>query len=98
MADELDEDSRRAEEWVGRLIEVPLESRPYWEFCQRVSGIDCGSPDGRICFDVRFELSDVARHTGVEAESISFLGFFARKLAKINRERERMAPFLGDYQ
>jgi hypothetical protein len=94
LADELDEDRRRGLEWVQKAAKIPETSEPYWEFCQRVQGIRLDASD--IVFDVCFEPKDAGRIVTTKDGTESFLRFFARKVAKINREREGMKPYLGE--
>jgi len=94
LSDELDEDRRRAKAWVQDLANVPEASRPYWEFCQRIQGIDLGQPDGHITFHAVFRRSDAENIVHDNNRTISFLRFFANKMAKINRERQLTGRYL----
>lgn len=94
LADELDEDRRRAEAWVQDIAQVPEASRPYWEFCQRIQGI--GLDETSITFDVVFKAEDIGKAVVANKAREPFVRFFAKKVAKINREREWMKPYLGD--
>jgi hypothetical protein len=96
LSDELDEDSRRAEKWLQDLANLPEPSHPYWEFCQRIQGIDLDKPGGQIIFHAVFKPSDVGRTVRHNNQTISFLRFFAEKMAKINRERQLTGRYLGD--
>jgi hypothetical protein len=97
LSDELDEDRRRAERWVGKLTDLPEASRPYWEFCQHIQGIDLGQPGGEITFDVVFSGTDIGRLVRDKNETLPFVKFFARKMAKINRERQVTSGYLGEF-
>ncbi len=94
LADELDEDYRRAEKWVQDLAEIPEASRPYWEFCQRIQGIRLDGSN--IVFDVVFEPEDAGRWVLAGETPELFIRFFANKIAKINRERAKVRAHLGD--
>lgn len=93
LADELDEDHRRAVAWVQPLLPLPPSSLPYWEFCQRIAGVAINQND--IVFTVAFEPDDVLRLVIIEGSEERFIRFFAKKLGKINREREVTKRYLG---
>lgn len=93
LADELDEDHRRAEAWVQPFLPLPPASSPYWEFCQRIAGVAINRND--IVFTVAFEPEDVLRFVAIEGSDERFIRFFAKKLGKINRERELTKRHLG---
>ena len=94
LADELDEDHRRADPHVAEKLDLPPESVFFWEFCQRIEGIRVDSETKEIRFGIRFEPEDVARAVPDGRETSSFVGRFAQKLAKINRERGYANAFL----
>ena len=96
LADELDEDYRRADPDLQRRLNVPEESRFFWEFCQRINGIkpDLGSHD--INIDVKFTHDDVGRNVVVNGQLMPFVVAFGDKLAKINRERKTVNSFLPE--
>jgi len=94
LADELDEDYRRAQKWQQNIIAPPKASEPYWRFCQRIRGIQVEDPGGDIAFQVAFENGDFAEDHVAPGET--FLQFFATKIAKINRERAKVMTYLGD--
>jgi tetratricopeptide (TPR) repeat protein len=95
LADELDEDRRRADEFEERYADIPLASKPYWRFSQRISGIGIGDPGGDITIYSQLEVNEL-RGKPHEPGLEKFLTFFAEKLAKINRERAHMSRFLGE--
>ncbi len=74
-------------------MQPPEASLPYWEFCQRIQGIHIG--DASITFHVVFKPEDAGRRVVVDGASQSFLRFFAKKVAKIDREREVTQRYLG---
>jgi len=94
LADELDEDYRRADPNVASKLGVDKESEFYWQFCQRILGVQPDPQMLEIHISVKFKKDDVGRTVRVKAEVGSFLSHFAHKLAKINRERASMARFL----
>jgi len=96
LADELDEDFRRAEPAVQEKLDLPEASVCYWQFCQRVRGIrpDLGSRS--INLDVKFEPEDIGRTVLVKDRRRPFVSAFAEKLAKINRERMLVGQFLPE--
>lgn len=96
LADELDEDFRRAETAVQEKLDLPEASVFHWQFCQRVRGIrpDLGSRS--INLDVKFEPEDVGRTVLVKDRRRPFVSAFAEKLAKINRERMLVGQFLPE--
>lgn len=95
LADELDEDHRRADDLSEEYSNVPPTSQAYWRFCRCVSGIKIGVPGGDIRVDCRLATSELQGSSSNEPKTENFLEFFSKKLAKMNRERARMAMFLG---
>jgi hypothetical protein len=96
LADELDEDKRRADSLVQSELQVPDESRFYWEFCQRISGIVPRFETRDIDIAVKLEEQDLGRPVVVAGRPGSFIGHFARKLQKINHERQLVNAFLPE--
>jgi hypothetical protein len=96
LADELDEDFRRADPLLQSRLDLPAESRFYWEFCQRIRGIQPVKAAHRINIDVKFEEEDAGRTVLIGGRQRPFLSVFGEKLAKINRERATVVPFLPE--
>jgi hypothetical protein len=94
LADELDEDSRRADPIIERRIDVSDDSKFYWRFSQRILGIQPDRKTLVINVNIDFQPEDVGKVMVVDKEARSFLFHFAQKLAKINRERADMIAFL----
>jgi hypothetical protein len=95
LADELDEDYRRAPE-AARAISR-LNDSPYWHFCSVITGVtprNLGNSQ-EVEIDVRLVEEDLVRTFGGD-ESRAFLAFFAEKIAKLNIERERCNAFLPE--
>jgi hypothetical protein len=96
LADELDEDYRRADPDLQRRLNVPKESRFFWEFCQRINGIKPDLASHNINIDVKFTNDDVGRNVVVNGQVMPFIVAFGDKLAKINRERKTVNSFLPE--
>lgn len=94
LADELDEDYRRADPIVAGRLQLPEGSKFFWQFCQRISGIQPDQQKQEIRITVKFESMDIGRVVSLDGKTRSFLGAFAEKLAKINRERVLLNTFL----
>ena len=94
LADELDEDYRRADPILQAHSKLPARSRFYWEFCQRISGIQPLRQTGTIEVAVDFLPGDIGRLVLVGGSKRAFVAAFAEKLAKINRERVYVNKFL----
>lgn len=90
LADELDESYLRADSWLMGLLDLPESSRPYWRFCQCITGIDLGASLSSIKITVRFEPDVLASTSG----RYSFLEFFSEKISKINYERTKVSGYL----
>ena len=88
LADELDEDHRRADPILQRRMELPESSEFFWRFCQRVRGVRPNLIAKRIDFNLAFDRKDT-RHLGTlpGGQVRHFMAFCAEKLAKINQER-----------
>jgi hypothetical protein len=96
LADELDEDFRRADPDLQSRLNVPEESRFFWEFCQHISGIKPDLAAHVINIDVRFTADDMGRNVVVNGRLMPFIVAFGDKLAKINRERVTVNFFLPE--
>jgi hypothetical protein len=95
LADELDEDHRRADPILQQHLNLPPESTFFWLFCQRVRGVRPNLTRKRIDFHVAFEPQDTRTYGPVpEGKTRPFVAFFAEKLAKINQERVYVNAFL----
>lgn len=95
LADELDEDYRRADPLLQTRLNLPIESEFFWRFCQRVRGVRPDLNTKWIDFNLELEPEDT-RHYGVVpgGKVRHFVAFFAEKLAKINQERITVNSFL----
>ena len=87
LADELDEDIRRADPTLESKLELPNEAQFYWRFCQRVIGVHADSNKKDITFNLRFAPEDIQGH---------FVRLVFQKLLKTNRERVTCNRFLPD--
>lgn len=94
LADELDEDYRRADPIVAEHIQLPDSSQFFWQFCQRITGIQPNQQSHEIYINVKLEVVDIGRTVSLEGKSRSFLAAFGDKIAKINRERVLLNKFL----
>jgi hypothetical protein len=95
LADELDEDHRRADAILQRRLDLPAESAFFWLFCQRVRGVRPNLTAKRIDFNLAFEIADTQRYGPVPGGRLRhFVAFCAEKLAKINQERVYVNRFL----
>ena len=95
LADELDEDYRRADPILQSRLKLPLESNFYWLFCQRVRGVRPNLISKRIDFNLAFQLKDTATYGRLPGgQTRHFIAFCAEKLAKINQERVTVNRFL----
>jgi hypothetical protein len=100
LADELDEDHRRADPILQRRLNLPPESHFFWLFCQRVHGIRPNLLSKRIDFSLALEAADTTTYGPVPGGKVRhFIAFVAEKLAKINQERVAVNRFLpGELQ
>lgn len=96
LADELDEDYRRADPIVQKRLALQDGSRFYWEFCQRINGIQADYSSHDIQVSVAFLVEDAGRLVTVNGRQTSFISAFGEKLAKINRERAKVNQFLPE--
>lgn len=96
LADELDEDYRRADPDVARQLDIPESSKFYWEFCQRISGVEAHHSDRHITYHVQFAERDVGRLSLIDDAYRPFVAAFAEKLAKTNGERVKVNQYLPD--
>jgi hypothetical protein len=94
LADELDEDFRRADPILEQRLEVPEGSRFFWRFCQRVQGIRPDVTSRLIHFNLKFDLQDTRTQGPVQGTVRHFVAFCADKLAKLNHERVTVNRFL----
>ena len=95
LADELDEDYRRADPILQSRLNPPEESRFFWLFCQRVRGIRPNLVSKRIDLNLALEPEDTIDYGKVPGGKIRhFAAFTAKKLAKINEERVTVNHFL----
>jgi len=95
LADELDEDYRRADPILQSKLNLPADSAFFWLFCQRVEGVRPKLVAKRIDFNLAFQTQDTVRYGPVPGGRIRhFVAFFAEKLAKINQERVYVNRFL----
>ncbi len=95
LADELDEDHRRADDILQQRLDLPEESRFFWLFCQRVWGVRPNLVSKRIDFSLALEPEDTTTYGKVPGGKIRhFVAFTAEKLAKINKERVTVNQFL----
>jgi hypothetical protein len=95
LADELDEDHRRADPILQRRLELPEESQFFWLFCRRVRGVRPDFVSKRIEFNLSLEPADTTTYGLVPGgRKRHFVAFVADKLAKINKERVTVNHFL----
>ncbi len=95
LADELDEDHRRADPILQSKLSPPAGSNFYWRFCQRVRGVRPDLVAKRIDFNMAFEPEDLVHCGHLPDGTIRhFVAFSADKLAKINSERVLVNRFL----
>lgn len=95
LADELDEDHRRADPVLQGRLHLPQESNFFWLFCQRVRGVRPILVTKQINFNVKFEPIDLGALGPLPGGKIRrFISFAAEKLAKINHERTVLNNFL----
>jgi hypothetical protein len=95
LADELDEDHRRADAILQQRLLLPSTSRFFWTFCQRIRGIRPNLVSKRIDFNVAFEPEDMATYGAMPNGQVRhFVVFSAEKFAKINDERVKVNRFL----
>jgi hypothetical protein len=94
LADELDQDYRRASELAGTRRSLPEGSLFFWRFRQRISGIRAEPFAHRIVMDVHFAPDDVGHLANVNGVERVFLFAFAEELARINNERLKINKFL----
>jgi hypothetical protein len=95
LADELDEDYRRADPILQKRLKVPAESRFFWRFCQRVSSVSPNLVAKCIYLDLALEPKDTMAYGRVSGgKTRHFVAFVAEKLAKINKERVIVNRFL----
>lgn len=96
LADELDEDYRRAPSRVKGKIEIGTGSLFFWEFCERIQGIRPDQQKLEILISVQFKPEDLTRTVEQDGRKRSFFRLFAEKLAKMNQERSYTSKFLPE--
>jgi hypothetical protein len=96
LADELDEDHRRASPVVAKRIGIAEGSEFYWAFCNRILAVVPLRESLEIHVDVKFEADDGHRIVLLEGSRRLFIPAFAEKLAKINKERVITTRFLPE--
>jgi hypothetical protein len=79
LADELDEDHRRADAILQRRLDIPPDSAFFWRFCQRVRGIRPNAIAKRIDFNLAFEVQDTQTVGPVPGGKTPFHSFLHRK-------------------
>ncbi len=84
LADELDEDHRRAPEHIASQLDLPADSKIYWRFNARVQGVRPTRGENAIWFEIAFRAEDF--HP-VDGENQSLVEFALKKILKINNER-----------
>src|SRR5207245_10866288 len=95
LADELDEDHRRADPILQQRLLLPPDSTFFWLFCQRVRGVRPNLTSKRIDVNLALEPKDTRNYGPVPGGKIRhFVAFSAEKLAKINQERVKVNRFL----
>ena len=95
LADELDEDHRRADPILQVKLGPPATSEFFWRFCRRVRGVRPDLVAKRIDFNMAFEPDDTTYCGTLPGGAIRhFVAFSADKLAKINSERVLVNRFL----
>jgi hypothetical protein len=96
LADELDEDYRRADPVLQKRADIPESSHFYWEFCRRISGIRPDRPKHEIQIDISFHDDDPGKIILLGGRRRLFVAAFAEKIAKMNTERRRVNAFLPE--
>jgi hypothetical protein len=95
LADELDEDYRRADPILMQRVNPPLDSRFFWQFCQRVRGVRPKFLAKQIDFNFAPEGEDTLNIGPVpKGRQRLFLAFCAEKFEKINKERVTVNRYL----
>lgn len=94
LADELDEDARRADQSLARKLPLPEHSEFYWRFNQRVTGIKPDAATGEIRISMSFKAEDLA--TFYPESDRSFVERAAGKLVKLNAEVAKCSRHLPD--
>jgi hypothetical protein len=95
LADELDEDYRRADPILQGRLKLPAESRFFWLFNQRVRGVRPDLATKRIDLNLALKPEDITTYGKLPGgETRHFVAFVAEKLAKINQERVTVNHFL----
>jgi len=93
LADELDEDYRRAPQLARDITQIPQGSDFYWLFNRRISGIHLNRNQQMITIEAKFEIADFDRIVEVNKKKQPFISAFIEKLGKINEERRYTNKF-----
>jgi hypothetical protein len=96
LADELDEDHRRADPNVAKKLNIGEEAQFFWQFCQRILAIRPDRKSQSIQINIQFEPDDAGRRVTVGGAPRLFVSAFAEKIAKINLERMIIAQYLPE--
>ncbi len=104
LADELDEDQRRADPELARKKRIEDEqkypgSEFYWRFSQRIPGIDIPPPGQllrEISINLQFEQEDLNQSYEVGGKPMPFITRCLDKIVKINKERVVCCGFYPD--
>ena len=95
LADELDEDHRRADPILQTRLELPEESQFFWLFCRRIRGIRPDLKTKRIDVNLALDPEDTRMYGKLpDGKTRHFVAFVAEKLAKINSERVVVNQYL----
>ena len=76
LADELDEDYRRADPNVAYGLDLPVKSRPFWLFCQRILGIRPDPQKKEILFNIKFDSDDAGLFVSTPTCPTAVVGWF----------------------
>jgi hypothetical protein len=96
LADELDEDFRRADPTLEGRLNLPDSSRFFWDFSRRIHGIEADHRRLVINIDAEIQSEDLGRLVSVDGTKRAFVAAFAAKLAKLNRERVYVNRYLPE--
>lgn len=96
LADEIDEDARRAEKTLARMADLPDDSKFYWRFNQRIPGVLPEPQKRQIVFSIRFQPEDIGWYEIIQGQRILFIEAFLGKIIKINQERTKCSHLLPD--
>jgi len=93
MADELDEDCRRAQARIYTKLELSEESQAFWRGNQCIKSIVPQPSEENIAVRVEFTEDDLERRFTVKGENVNSVQMVVRKLKKINDERKYCMRF-----